>query len=229
MNLILALIRRDLILSMRQGGGVGTALGFFLTVVVLLPIGIGPDQALLARIAPGALWISLLLSVLLSADRIFQQDYEDGSLDIMTMGPVPFEMVALAKAVAHWLSTSLPLAIAAPILGFLVNLEPAAILPLALAMMLGSIALSLLAAIGAAVTVGLRRGGLLVSILVGVILSVLGLDPFDILHSLERLARSIWNMGFDAFRWLWRYFLLGAVIVIPIWLIMRLVNAPRGR
>jgi heme exporter protein B len=166
MNLILALIKRDLSLSMRQGGGAGTALGFFLTVVVLLPIGIGPDQALLARIAPGALWISLLLSVLLSADRIFQQDYEDGSLDIMTMGPVPFEIVALAKAVAHWLSTSLPLAIAAPLLGFLVNLEPEAILPLSLAMVLGSIALSLLAAIGAAVTVGLRRGGLLVSILV---------------------------------------------------------------
>ena len=166
MKLILALIRRDLTLAMRQGGGVGTALGFFLAVVVLLPIGIGPDQALLARIAPGALWIALLLSALLSADRIFQQDYEDGSLDIMTMGPVPFEMVALAKAVAHWLSTSLPLAIAAPILGFLVNLEPSAILPLAVAMVVGSIALSLLAAIGAAVTVGLRRGGLLVSILV---------------------------------------------------------------
>ena len=166
MKLILALIRRDLSLSFRQGGGAGTALGFFLAVVVLLPIGIGPDQALLARIAPGALWISLLLSVLLSADRIFQQDYEDGSLDIMTMGPVPFEMVALAKAIAHWLSTSLPLAIAAPVLGFLVNLEPAAILPLAVAMVLGSVALSLLAAIGAAVTVGLRRGGLLVSILV---------------------------------------------------------------
>jgi heme exporter protein B len=166
MNLILALIRRDLSLSVRQGGGVGTALGFFLTVVVLLPIGIGPDQALLARIAPGALWISLLLSVLLSADRIYQQDYEDGSLDLMTMGPVPFEMVALAKSVAHWISTSLPLAIAAPLLGFLVNLEPAGIWPLALAMGIGSIALSLLASIGAAVTVGLRRGGLLVSVLV---------------------------------------------------------------
>ena len=166
MSLMLALIRRDLTLSMRQGGGAGTALGFFLTVVVLLPIGIGPDQALLARIAPGALWIALLLSVLLSADRIFQQDYEDGSLDIMTMGPVPFEMVALAKAVAHWLSTSLPLAVAAPLLGFLVNLEAAAILPMSVAMVLGSVALSLLASIGAAVTVGLRRGGLLVSLLV---------------------------------------------------------------
>jgi heme exporter protein B len=166
MSLIFALIRRDLTLSMRQGGGAGTALGFFLTVVVLLPIGIGPDQALLARIAPGALWISLLLSVLLSADRIYQQDYEDGSLDVMTMGPVPFEMVVLAKAVAHWLSTSLPLALAAPLLGFLVNLDAAAILPLSAAMVLGSIALSLLASIGAAVTVGLRRGGLLVSLLV---------------------------------------------------------------
>ena len=166
MNLIWALIRRDLMLSLRQGGGAGTALGFFLTVVVLLPIGLGPDQALLQKLAPGSLWIALLLSVLLSADRIFQQDYDDGSLDIMAMGPVPFELVALAKSIAHWLSTSLPLAVAAPILGFLLNLSPAAILPLFMAMAIGSIALSLLAAIGAAVTVGLRRGGLLVSLLV---------------------------------------------------------------
>lgn len=166
MSLFLALVRRDLVLGLRQGGGAGTALGFFLTVVVLLPIGLGPEQALLGRIAPGALWIALLLSVLLSADRIFQQDYEDGSLDIMTMGPVPFEMVALAKSIAHWLSTSLPLALAAPVLGFLINLDPGAILPLSMAMVLGSVALSLLASIGAAVTVGLRRGGLLVSLLV---------------------------------------------------------------
>jgi heme exporter protein B len=166
MSLIIALIRRDLMLSFRQGGGVGTALGFFLTVIVLLPIGLGPDQALLKRLAPGLLWIALLLSVLLSADRIFQQDYEDGSLDIMAMGPVPFELVALAKAVAHWLSTSLPLAIAAPLLGFLINLDPASILPLAMSMGLGSVALSMLVSIGAAVTVGLRRGGLLVSVLV---------------------------------------------------------------
>ena len=166
MSLIWALIRRDLVLSLRQGGGAGTALGFFLSVVVLLPIGLGPDQALLQRLALGLLWIALLLSVLLSADRIFQQDYEDGSLDIMAMGPVPFELVVLAKSIAHWLSTSLPLAIVAPLLGFLINLEAAAILPLALAMGLGSIALSLLASIGAAVTVGLRRGGLLISVLV---------------------------------------------------------------
>jgi heme exporter protein B len=165
-NAIWALIRRDLILSLRQGGGAGTALGFFLTVVVLLPLGLGPDQALLQRIAPGALWIALLLSVLLSVDRIFQQDFEDGSLDILAMAPLPLELVALAKAMTHWLSTSLPLAIAAPLLGFLINLEPQAILPLGLAMGLGSVTLSLLAAVGAAVTVGLRRGGLLISLLV---------------------------------------------------------------
>jgi heme exporter protein B len=166
LSLILALIRRDLLLAVRQGGGVGTAIGFFLTVMVLLPIGIGPDQALLQRIAPGALWIALLLSVLLSAERIFQLDYEDGSLEAMALAPVPLELMALAKATAHWLSTSLPLAIAAPLLGFLVNIDSAHILPLTLAMGLGSIALSLLAAIGAAATVGLRRGGLLVSLLV---------------------------------------------------------------
>jgi heme exporter protein B len=165
-SIIMALVRRDLVLALRQGGGVGTALGFFLTVMVLLPIGLGPDQALLQRIAPGALWVSLLLAVLLSADRIFQTDYDDGSLEVMTTGVAPLELVALAKAFAHWLSTALPLAIAAPLLGFLVNLDAAAILPLLLAMGLGSISLSLLAALGAAVTVGLRRGGLLVSLLI---------------------------------------------------------------
>ncbi|HUR43787.1 MAG TPA: heme exporter protein CcmB [Aestuariivirga sp.] len=166
MSLILALIRRDLMLSLRQGSGAGTALGFFLAIIVLLPLGLGPDQALLQRLAPGALWIALLLSVLVSAERIFQQDFEDGSLDVMAMGPVPLELVSLAKAVAHWLSTSLPLAIAAPLLGFLLNLDPATILPLVLAMAAGSIALSLIASVGAALTVGLRRGGLLVSLLV---------------------------------------------------------------
>ena len=166
MSIILALIRRDVVLAFRQGGGVGTALGFFLTVIVLLPIGIGPEQALLQRIAPGALWVSLLLAVLLSADRIFQADYDDGSLEIMAIGVAPLELVALAKAFAHWLSTALPLALAAPPLGFLINLEPAAIAPLLVAMAVGSISMSLLASLGAAVTVGLRRGGLIVSLLI---------------------------------------------------------------
>jgi heme exporter protein B len=165
-KLIWALIRRDLLLATRQGGGAGTAIGFFVTVMVLLPLGLGPDQALLQRIAPGALWIALLLSVLLSAERLFQSDYEDGSLDAMALGVVPLELVVLAKAAAHWLTTALPLAIAAPLLGFLINVDVIAILPLSLAMILGSLFLSLLAALGAAITVALRRGGLLVSLLI---------------------------------------------------------------
>jgi heme exporter protein B len=166
MNGFWALLKRDLLLAWRQGGGVGTALGFFLTVIVLLPLGIGPDQALLQRIAPGGLWIALLLSVLLSADRIFSTDYEDGSLELMTLGDMPLEIVAGTKALAHWLTSGLPLAIAAPLLGFLLNLDTSLILPLLGAMTLGSVGLSFLAGLGAAVTVGLRRGGLLVSLLV---------------------------------------------------------------
>ncbi len=166
MKPVIAILKRDLLLAWRQGGGVGTAIGFFLTVMVLLPLGIGPDLGLLQKIAPGGLWIALLLSVLLSADRIYQIDYDDGSLEQMTLGPVPLELVAGAKAMAHWLSSGLPLAIAAPFLGFLLNLDTKLILPLLGAMVLGSIGLSLLASLGAAVTVGLRKGGLLVSLLV---------------------------------------------------------------
>jgi heme exporter protein B len=166
MTVLTALVRRDLTLALRQGGGAGTALGFFLTVVVLLPLGLGPDLALLQRIAPGALWIALLLSVLLSAERIFQADYDDGSLELFTMGPAALELVVAAKALAHWLTAGLPLALAAPLLGFLLNLAPGLVLPLALSMVTGSAALSLLASLGAAVTVGLRRGGLLISLIV---------------------------------------------------------------
>jgi len=166
MKMLWALLKRDLVLAFRQGGGVGTAIGFFLTVIVLLPLGIGPDIAVLQRIAPGGLWIALLLSVLLSADQIYQSDYDDGSLELMTFGTVPLEVVAGTKSLAHWLTSGLPLAIAAPLLGFLLNLDTALIVPMLAAMVLGSIGLSFLAGLGAAVTVGLRRGGLLVSLLV---------------------------------------------------------------
>jgi heme exporter protein B len=118
------------------------------------------------RIAPGALWIALLLSVLLSADRIFQDDYDDGSLELLTSGPLSFELVTLTKACVHWLTAGLPLAVIAPILGFLINIGPDQVLPLAAAMIIGSLGISLLAALGAAVTVGLRRGGMMISLLI---------------------------------------------------------------
>jgi heme exporter protein B len=162
----LAVLQRDLKIALRQGGGVGTAIGFFLTVIVLLPLGLGPDQQLLQRIAPGMLWIALLLSVLLSADRLYQADYDDGSLEVMALAATPLEIVALAKAGVHWLVSALPLAVAAPLLGFLLNVDGQLVGPLLVAMIIGSLALSLLASLGAAVTVGLRRGGALVSLLV---------------------------------------------------------------
>ncbi len=166
MKMLLSLIRRDIVLAIRQGGGAGMALGFFLIVVVMLPLGIGPDPQMLNRIAPGALWVALLLSVLLSADRIFQADFEDGTLEVLLLGPASLEMVVLSKTVAHWLTTGLPLALAAPILGVLLNLPPAAFGPLVATTLIGSPALSLLGAVGAGLTVGVRRGGLLLSILV---------------------------------------------------------------
>lgn len=165
MSAIAALVRRDLAVALRQGSSLGTAIGFFLTIVVLLPIGLGPDQALLERIAPGALWIALLMSVLLSAERIYQTDFEDGSLELLTMGGPAFEMVTLAKAVVQWLTAGLPLAIIAPLLGFLVNIQPSQVAPMALAMIIGSLGLSLLAMLGAAITAGLRRGGLMLSLI----------------------------------------------------------------
>ncbi len=166
MKAVLAIIRRDMTLAVRQGGGAGTAIGFFLIVVSLLPLGIGPDLNLLTRIAPGALWVALLLAVLLSAERIFQPDYEDGSLEVLLASPVPLEIVALAKALAHWLTTGLPLTLALPFLGILLNIDIADIGPIMLAALLGTPALSLIAAFGTALTMGVRRGGLLVSLLV---------------------------------------------------------------
>lgn len=166
MNAVGALIERDLKTVLRQGSSAGTAIGFFLAVVLLLPVGLGPDQALLARIAPGGLWVALLMSVLLAAERIFQSDYEDGSLELLTMGATPFEIVALAKALVHWLTTGLPLAAIAPLLGFLLNLPPEQVLPLTVSMVIGSLGISLLAVLGAAITVGLRRGGPMLSLII---------------------------------------------------------------
>ncbi|MEM7178827.1 MAG: heme exporter protein CcmB [Pseudomonadota bacterium] len=161
-----ALIRRDLALALRLGGGGGIAVAFFVLTIVLVPLGIGRDAAVLARVAGGMLWIAALLAALLSLDRLFQADYEDGTLDQLMLAPVALEQVVLAKALAHWLTTGLPMTVIAPGLGSMLGL-PVAVLPiLALAMVAGTPALSLIGAIGAAVTVGVRRGGLMLSILV---------------------------------------------------------------
>lgn len=162
----LSLIRRDTGLAIRVGGGGGMAVFFFLVVISIVPLGIGPNLKLLGQIAPGVLWVALLLSALLTLDRLFQADFEDGSLDLLMSGSLPLELVAAAKALSHWLTTGLPLVVAAPLLGLLLNLDEAAFGPLILAMLIGTPALSFLGAIGAALTVSVRRGGLLASLLV---------------------------------------------------------------
>lgn len=166
MNGFGALLKRDILLAVRQGGGAGMAIGFFLIVISLIPLGVGPDLNLLARIAPGLLWAALLLAALLTLDRIFQGDYEDGSLDAIVMAPLPLELAAAAKALAHWLTTGVPLALSAPLLGVVLNLDTAAVWPLALTMLVGTPAISFIGAIGAALTLALRRGGLLTAVLV---------------------------------------------------------------
>lgn len=161
-----ALLLRDLRLATRAGGGFGLALAFFLIVVALVPFGVGPEPQLLARIAPGILWVAALLAALLSLDRIFALDHEDGSLPLLATAPIPLESVALAKAISHWLTTGLPLTLAAPPLGLLLNLPGPGYLWLWLSLLLGTPALSLIGTFAAALTVGIRRGGLLLSLIV---------------------------------------------------------------
>lgn len=165
-RVLAALMMRDLRLAVRLGGGGGMAVFFFLAAVTIVPLGVGPDLALLSRIAPGILWVSLLLSALLTLDRMFQADFEDGSLDLLMLAPAPLEWVVFAKSLSHWLTTGLPLVLAALPLGFLLNLDIAAYPALLMALALGTPALSFIGAVGAALTVSVRRGGLVTSLLV---------------------------------------------------------------
>jgi heme exporter protein B len=163
---MIALLTRDLRLAVRAGGGFGLALAFFLIVTALVPFGVGPDTGILTRIAPGILWVGALLACLLSLDRIFALDFEDGSLDLLATAPIPLEAVVGIKALAHWLTTGLPLTLAAPVLGVLLNLDPQGFVWLVVSLAIGTPALSMIGTFGAALTVGLKRGGLLLSLLV---------------------------------------------------------------
>ena len=163
---MIALLLRDIRLAVRAGGGFGLGLAFFLLVTVMVPFGVGPDPATLAKIAPGILWVGALLSCLLSLDRIFALDFEDGSLDLLATAPIPLEGVAAIKALAHWLVTGLPLVLVSPVLGLLMNLPAAGYGWLVASLLVGTPALSVIGAFGAALTVGLKRGGLLLSLLV---------------------------------------------------------------
>ena len=163
---MISLLKRDMSLAIRAGGGFGLALAFFLIFTALVPFGIGPDTGRLSDIAAGLLWLGALLACLLSLDRIFQLDWEDGSLDLIATSPLPLEAASALKALAHWLTTGLPLVAAAPILGLLLNLPTAAFPWLLASLLAGTPALSVIGTFGAALTVGIKRGGLLLSLLV---------------------------------------------------------------
>ncbi|MDA0707594.1 MAG: heme exporter protein CcmB [Proteobacteria bacterium] len=165
-NMFLAICKRDIHISWSQGNNSSMVVAFFIIVVTLFPLGVGPEQNMLSRISVGVIWVAALLSCLLSLDRIFQADYEDGSLDQFALSPLPLELFVLAKSLAHWMTTTVPLIIITPLLGILMNLPDAAYGSLFITMLVGTPALSLIGTIGAALTVSLKRGGVLLSLLI---------------------------------------------------------------
>ncbi len=160
------LARRDLRLAVRQGMDCLMSVVFFVLAVVLFPFGVGPEPGMLMLIAPGVIWVAALLASMLALERLFQTDYEDGSLELLALAPVPLEAVVIAKVTAHWLTTGLPLIVAAPVLAILLNMEPDGFLALIGALALGTPLLSLIGAVGAALILGSRRGGVLLGLLV---------------------------------------------------------------
>jgi heme exporter protein B len=166
MAAFIGLFRRDLRLALRQGGDTGLVLGFFVLAVVLFPLGVGPEPAVLQRIGAGIVWVAALLAALLSLDRLFQSDYQDGGLELLALSSLSLELAVLAKCAAHWVATGLPLALTSPFLALLVDLDPDAIPVLTLGLLLGTPALSLIGSVAAALTLGARRQGVLLSLLV---------------------------------------------------------------
>ena len=161
-----ALLIRELRIGRRIGGAASMGVVFFLCLVTITPFAIGPDLTLLARVGPAILWIAALLATLLGLDRLFQADHDDGSLDLFFLGEAPLELIVLVKCLAHWLLTGLPLVAASPVFGLMLGLQPKALGAVTLSLLVGTPALTLIGAIGAGLTVSLRRGGLLLSILV---------------------------------------------------------------
>jgi heme exporter protein B len=166
MAAFIAVFRRDLRLALRQGGDSGLVLGFFVLAVVLFPLGVGPEPAVLQRVGAGIVWVAALLAALLSLDRLFQADYQDGGLDLLALSGLPLELTVVAKCAAHWVASGLPLTVISPVLAFVVALEPDAIPVLVLSLLIGTPALSLLGGVGAALSLGARRQGALLSLLI---------------------------------------------------------------
>ncbi|MBI3675640.1 MAG: heme exporter protein CcmB [Proteobacteria bacterium] len=203
-----ALLVRDIRLAARAGGSMVLALAFFAAVATLVPFGVGADLALLARIAGGVLWVGAVLASLISLDRLFQADFEDGSLDLIALSPLSLETTAAAKIAAHWLTTGLPLTALSPLLALLFNLPPPAYQPLVVSLLLGTPCISALGSVGAALTMSVRRGGLILPLLVLPLLApavIFGAGA--VLAALDGIASGA--------LWLLAAFSLGAVLLSP--------------
>ena len=206
---MIALLLRDLRLAFRAGGGFGLGLAFFLILVVLVPFSVGPQSALLSSIAPGILWLGALLACLLSLDRLLALDFEDGTLDVLATAPLPLEAALAVKGLAHWMTTGLPLVVAAPFLGILLNLPEQGFVWLVISLVLGTPALSMIGTFGAALTVGIKRGGLLMSLL------VLPLYVPTLIFGAEAARRGAIGMQADTPLFLLAGISLGSVALLP--------------
>lgn len=197
MSTFFALVMRDVRLAARAGGGATLAIVFFAAVAALVPLGVGSDLKLLGRVAGGVLWVAAVLAALLSLDRLFQSDFEDGSLDLIALGPLSLEATALAKMMAHWLSTGLPLTLLSPMLALLFNLPDKGYLPLIISLALGTPAISAIGAIGAGLTLSVRRGGLILPLLVmPLIAPAVIFGAGAVLAALDGLANgALWLLG----------------------------------
>jgi heme exporter protein B len=166
MTPFLALVSRDMKLAVRAGGNAALALAFFAAVATLVPLGIGPDLRLLAQVGGGILWVAAVLAALLSLDRLFQTDFEDGSLDVIALSPLSLETISVAKIFSHWLTTGVPITVLSPVLGVLFGLPAKVVATLGLSLLVGTPSVSAIGAIGAALTLAIRRGGLILPLIV---------------------------------------------------------------
>ena len=195
MNGVLAIMSRELRLAVRQSSDSMMVIAFFVIAVVLFPFGVGPEPQMLARIGPGVIWVAALLAAMLSMERMFQADYEDGSLELLALTPVPLELTVLAKVLSHWLTTGLPLIIVSPLLAIMMNIPPEGWGILILSLALGTPTLSLIGAVGAGLILGARRGGVLLSLLVlplFIPILIFGVGSVDmVLNGLETKAHML--------------------------------------
>jgi heme exporter protein B len=203
------LLVRDIRLAARSGGGAALALSFFALVATLVPLGVGADLHLLSRVAGGVLWVAAVLSALLSLDRLFQGDFEDGSLELIALSPLPLELTALAKIAAHWLSTGLPLTLLSPLLALLFNLPGPAMATLFVSLLIGTPAVSAVGAIGASLTLSLKRGGLILPLI------ILPLLAPAVIFGAGAVALTLDGLGAGGAMGLLAAFALGAVLLSP--------------